>query len=79
MNWIKKITKVFLYLVFLSVSVLVMLEVIFRLLPTTTPVDLQAVTNREDILRFKADQTAVFPSTGTISGIQKRRYMMAIG
>ena len=60
MSWTKRITKVFLYLVFLFVSVLVMLEVIFRLLPTTTPVDLQAVTNQEDILRFKANQTAVF-------------------
>ena len=60
MNWIKKITKVFLYLIFLFVSVAVMLEVIFRVLPTTTPVDLKAVTSEKDILRFNAEQTAVF-------------------
>ena len=60
MSWIKKITKIFSYLIFLFVSVAVMLEVIFRVLPTTTPVDLQAVTSEEDILRFNADQTGVF-------------------
>ena len=37
-----------------------MLEVIFRVLPTTTPADLQSVTSEQDILRVKADQTAVF-------------------
>ena len=37
-----------------------MLEVVFRVLPTTTPVNLQSVTSEEDILRFESDQTAVF-------------------
>ena len=37
-----------------------MLEVIFRVLPTTTPVDLKSVTSENDILRFKANQTGVF-------------------
>ena len=60
MNWIKKTTKVFSYLIFLFISVAVMLEVVFRVLPTTTPVDLQSVTSEQDILRFKADQTGVF-------------------
>ena len=60
MSWIKKITSIFSYLIFLFFSVSIILEVIFRVLPTTTPVDLQAVTSQEDILRFKANQTAVF-------------------
>ena len=60
MGWIKKISKVFSYLIFLIVSVVVMLEVVFRVLPTTTPVNLQSVTSEEDILRFESDQTAVF-------------------
>jgi hypothetical protein len=38
----------------------VLLEVIFRILPTTSPVDLQAVTSEDDILRFYPNQTAVF-------------------
>ena len=33
MSWIKKITKTFSYLIFLCVSVAVLLEVIFRVLP----------------------------------------------
>ena len=60
MSWIKGATKVFSYLIFLFVSVAIMLEVIFRVLPTTTPVDLQSVTSEKDILRFKAHQTGVF-------------------
>jgi len=60
MSWIKKITQIFSYLIFLIVSVALMLEVIFRILPTTTPVDLQSVTSEEDILRFHANQKAIF-------------------
>jgi len=64
MTWIKKITKTCSYLIFLLFSVAVLLEIIFRLLPTTTPVDLQAVTSEEDILRFYPNQTAVFSLGG---------------
>ena len=60
MSWIRQATKVFSYLMFLFFSVALMLEVIFRVLPTTTPVDLKSVTSENDILRFKANQTGVF-------------------
>ena len=60
MSWIRKIIKVLSYLIFLFISVAITLEMIFRVLPTTTPVDLEPITSEEDILRFKADQTAVF-------------------
>ncbi|MDC0603829.1 hypothetical protein OAO96_00890 [Amylibacter sp.] len=64
MSWIKKITQIFSYLIFLFVAVAVLLEVIFRILPTTSPVDLQAATGEEDILRFYPNQTAVFSLGG---------------
>lgn len=64
MSWIKRIFGGLTYLAFLFICVGVLLEVIFRVLPTTSPVDLQAVTSEQDILRFEADQTAVF-SLGT--------------
>lgn len=60
MSWIKRITQTFSYLIFLFVAVGVLLEAIFRILPTTNPIDLQAVTSEEDILRFYPNQTAVF-------------------
>lgn len=60
MSWIKKITLTFSYLIFLFVAVALLLEVVFRILPTTNPIDLQAVTSEEDILRFYPNQTAVF-------------------
>ena len=59
MSLIKKIVGVLTYFAYLLISVVIILEVIFRILPTTSPVDLQSVTNEKDILRFKADQTAV--------------------
>ena len=60
MSWIKKIIGGFAYVVFLFISVAVLLEVIFRLLPTTSPIDLQTVNSEQEILRFEAGQTAVF-------------------
>ena len=59
MSWIKKIVRSLTYFTFLLISVTVILEVIFRVLPTTSPVDLKPVTSEKDILRFKIDQTAV--------------------
>ena len=64
MSWINKITQISSYLIFLFVAVAVLLEVIFRILPTTSPVDLKAVTSEEDILRFYPNQTAVFSLGG---------------
>jgi hypothetical protein len=60
MSWIKKIVVSLTYLTFLFIFVAVLLEVIFRVLPTTSPIDLQPVSSEQDILRFEADQTAVF-------------------
>lgn len=58
-SWIKKTVGGLTYILFLIISVGVILEAIFRILPTTSPVDLQPVTSEKDILRFKAEQTAV--------------------
>jgi len=60
MSWIKKIAQGLAYLLLLIVCVAVLLEVIFRILPTTSPIDLEPITSEREILRFKADQTANF-------------------
>ena len=49
------------YLAYLIISVVFLLEIIFRLLPTTSPVDLQIISDRTDVLKFYPNQTGVFP------------------
>ncbi len=60
MNWIKKIARGLSYLAYLFICVAILLEAVFRVLPTTSPVDLQSVTSEQDILRFETGQTGVF-------------------
>jgi hypothetical protein len=52
------------YLAYLIISVVFLLEIIFRLLPTTSPVDLQVISDKTDILKFYPDQIGRF-SLGT--------------
>ena len=52
------------YLAYLIICVVFLLEVIFRLLPTTSPVDLQVISDRTDVLKFYPDQKGRF-SLGT--------------
>ena len=44
------------YLTYLIITVAILLEIIFRLLPTSSPIDLQPLLDKEDILRFKPNQ-----------------------
>ena len=43
MSWIKKITGAFYYLIFLIVCTAIMLEVIFRILPTSESLKIKPV------------------------------------
>lgn len=56
MNWIKITNKVFSYLLYLFVSVLVMLEVIFRILPTSDSFELKKVNIDNPIMHFKENR-----------------------
>ena len=60
MNWMQNIAASFAYALFLIISVAVLLEAIFRILPTTSLIDLQPISNEQEILSFKSDQTATF-------------------
>ena len=52
------------YLAYIIISVVFLLEVTFRVLPTTSPVDLQLISDKKDILRFYPNQKGKF-SLGT--------------
>ncbi|MDC1411956.1 hypothetical protein N8370_04430 [Amylibacter sp.] len=60
MSWIKSIAIFFAYVAFLIVVVAILLEAIFRMLPTTSPVNLLPIKSEKEILRFKANQTGTF-------------------
>ena len=52
MRWIKKISQIFSYLIFLFVAVAALLEVIFRILPTSDSLMVKPVSNDKPILKF---------------------------
>ena len=60
MSCIKNIAGSFSYILFITISVVLLLEAIFRILPTTSLIDLQPINSEQEILSFKADQTATF-------------------
>ena len=60
MNWIKVIFRWVMYAIYLLMVVGVVLEIIFRLLPTTAPIDLQPITDKTDILRFQPNEETTF-------------------
>jgi len=53
---IKIITKSLAYLIYLIITIAILLELGFRILPTSSPVDLQPISEETDILRFKPNQ-----------------------
>lgn len=60
MNLIRKIINFLGYMTFLCVTVFFLLEIIFRVLPTTSPIDLQRTTSADEILKFEINQTGTF-------------------
>ena len=52
MNWIKKIAGGFSYVVFLVIFVALLLEVIFRVLPTSDSLMVKPVNAENPIMRF---------------------------
>ena len=48
------------YLAYLVIIVFILLEITFRVLPTSSPVDLQPISDESDILRFKPNQKTTF-------------------
>lgn len=59
MNLIKKIVNIFLYLIYFFISTLVILEIIFRLTPTSESLKLQPVNDERPILHFLPNQEVI--------------------
>ena len=55
MSWIKKIAKGFSYLIYLLICVVVLLEIIFRVLPTSDSLPLMPVNAENPILKYPAN------------------------
>ena len=64
MNWIKvyNMRLIFFYPIYLIFIIIFILEVVFRIVPTSSPVDLSPVTSSSDVLRYKPYQTSTFSS-----------------
>jgi hypothetical protein len=60
MSWTRNLKNLVAYLIYLGFTVAVILELIFRVLPTTTPLFLTPVTSQDDILRHEPDKTTTF-------------------
>ena len=62
MNWIKayNMRLIFFYPIYLIFIIIFILEVVFRIAPTSSPVDLSPVTSSSDVLRYKPYQTSTF-------------------
>ncbi len=54
---VRKFINFCIYFLYLIISVVIILEIIFRILPTTTPVDLEQIFSENEILRFKPNRT----------------------
>ena len=59
-NWIRAIARKLCYLIYLLVVVFILLEVIFRILPTNSPIDLQVTSEPDEILKFYPNQKTTF-------------------
>ena len=60
MSWIKKIIKWLSYLFYLLVSSIVLLEIIFRVLPTAEVFKLQEVTLENPIIRYEPNKQSAY-------------------
>lgn len=57
MTWIKWLFKTFFYLVFVTISAGILLEVIFRNLPVSDSLKVKPVNSKDPILRFESNRT----------------------
>ena len=57
MNWIRQISKIFGYVVFLAISVTILLEIIFRILPTSDSLLVKPVNNQNQIVRYTENRS----------------------
>ena len=57
---IRKFINFCIYSLYLIISVFIILEIIFRALPTTTPVDLEQISNENEILKFRPNKIGTF-------------------
>ncbi|MDB9872197.1 hypothetical protein OAD02_02740 [Alphaproteobacteria bacterium] len=60
MTLIKNAIKFISYFTYLTISVAFLIEIVFRILPTTSPLDLQPISSEDDILRFSANEITTF-------------------
>ena len=60
MNWTKVIFRTTLYCFYIIILVTIMLEVIFRVLPTSSPIEFQPISSEVEILRFYPNQETTF-------------------
>ena len=60
MSWIKKIIKWLSYLFYLLVFSIVLLEIIFRVLPTAEVFKLQEVTLENPIIRYEPNKQSAY-------------------
>ena len=60
MVWISSIKKTIVYVVYLCIAVLVLLELIFQILPTATPFWLAPATSTESTLKFYPNQSTTY-------------------
>lgn len=73
MIWIKKITRVLSYLIFLFVFVAIMLEIIFIMLPTSDSLMTQSVTNEDPIIRFSKNREVTKQIGFNFSHVNKKK------
>jgi predicted MPP superfamily phosphohydrolase len=60
MIFFKRFKNFIYYVLYLCISTIILLELIFRILPTSTPLPLKSVTDKNDILRYNAHQKSTF-------------------
>ena len=57
MSWIKKITWLFLYFIYIFVSVFLLLEIFFRFLPVSDSLEVMSVNEDNPIIHFQPNRT----------------------
>ena len=57
MSWIKKITWLFLYFIYIVVSVFLLLEIFFRFLPVSDSLEVMSVNEDNPIIHFQPNRT----------------------
>ena len=73
MSLIKIIIRGLAYLTYLVITVAILLEITFRVLPTSSAIDLHPISDKTDILRFEANQKGTFSEGKNFYRIIKKR------